>query len=83
MCLPESVHFERGIGVNVVVKPPLHRHIPVAHTMTHFHTEIAVIAVNVLDCLEVIIQFCAWIRTETYVSYVYQGHHHHYQPKIH
>lgn len=52
--LPESVGFEGGIGVDVVMQPPLHCHVPVTHAMSDLHTEVSVVAVNVLDGFEVI-----------------------------
>lgn len=66
MLVPESVGSERGIGVDIVVKPPLHRHVPVAHAMPNLDAEICIITVNVLDSFEVILHSCVWIRTETY-----------------
>lgn len=65
MLAPESVRSERGIGVDIVVKPPLHCHVPVAHAMPNLHAEICVITVNVLDRFEVILHNGVWIRTET------------------
>lgn len=59
--LPESVGFEGGVGVDVVMQPPLHRHVPVAHAVSHLHTEVCVVAVNVLDGSEVIFLFCGGI----------------------
>lgn len=50
----ECVSFERTVGVDIVMQPPLHRHVPVSHSMSHFHTEVSVVAVNVLDGFEVI-----------------------------
>lgn len=55
--LPESVGFEGGIGVDVVMQPPLHCHVPVAHAMADLHTEVCVVAVNVLDGFEVVFLF--------------------------
>ena len=37
-----------------MMQPPLHSHVPVAHPVTDLHTEVCVVAVNVLDGLEVI-----------------------------
>ena len=52
--LPEDVGLEGGVGVDVVVQPPLHRHVPVAHAVADLHAEVCVVAVNVLDGLEVV-----------------------------
>lgn len=60
--LPESVGFEGGIGVDVVMQPPLHRHVPVTHAMSDLHTEVSVVAVDVLDGFEVIFLFGGGIR---------------------
>lgn len=51
---PESVGFEGCVGVDVVMQPPLHRHVPVTHAMSNLHTEVCVVAVDVLDGFEVI-----------------------------
>lgn len=64
MLVPESIRSERSIGVNIVVKPPLHRHVPVTHAMPNLYTEICVITVDVLDRFKVILHSCVWIRTE-------------------
>lgn len=61
--LPESVCFEGWIGVDVVMQPPLHRHVPVTHAMTDLHTEVSVVAVNILDGFEVVFLFSSGIRT--------------------
>lgn len=61
--LPESVGFEGGVGVDVVMQPPLHRHVPVTHAVSHLHAEVRVVAVNVLDGFEVIFLFNSWVRT--------------------
>lgn len=60
--LPESVGLEGGIGVDVVMQPPLHCHVPIAHAMTDLHTEVSVVAVDVLDGSEVILLFSRGIR---------------------
>ncbi len=69
MLVPESIRSERSIGVDVVVKPPLHRHVPVAHAMPNLYAEIGVITVNVLDRFKVILHSCVWIRTETKITF--------------
>lgn len=54
---PECVGFERGIGIDVVMQPPLDGHVPVTHAVSDFHTEVSVVAVDVLDGFEVIFLF--------------------------
>lgn len=63
LILPQSVRLEGGILVDVVMQPPLHCHVPVAHPVTHFHTEVSVVAVNILYGFEVIFLLSAGIRT--------------------
>lgn len=62
LTVPESVGFEGRIGVDVVVQPPLHGHVPVTHAMSDLHTEVCVVAVNVLDGFEVVFLFSDGIR---------------------
>lgn len=51
---PQCVSFEGRVRVDVVMQPPLYSHIPVAHPMADLHTEVCVVAINVLDGLEVV-----------------------------
>lgn len=61
---PESVGLEGGVGVDVVVQPPLHRHVPVAHPVSHLHAEVGVVAVDVLDGSEVVLLFGGRVGTD-------------------
>lgn len=61
--LPEGVGPEGGVGVDVVMQPPLHRHVPVTHAVADLHTEVRVVAVDVLDGFEVIRLVSAGVRT--------------------
>lgn len=51
---PECVGAEGRVGVDVVMQPPLHRHVPVAHAVADLHAEVGVVAVDVLDGSEVV-----------------------------
>lgn len=62
--LPESVGFEGRVGVDVVMQPPLHRHVPVTHAVSHLHAEVSVVAVNVLDGFKVIFLLNCRIRAD-------------------
>lgn len=62
--LPERVGFEGGIGVDVVVQPPLHCHVPVTHAMSDLHAEVSVVAVDVLDGSEVVLLFSGGIGAD-------------------
>lgn len=54
---PEGVGFEGGIGIDVMMQPPLHSHVPVAHAMSDFCAEVSVVAVDILDGFEVVFLF--------------------------
>lgn len=51
---PQSVGPEGGVWVDVVMQPPLHAHVPVAHAMSHLYAEVSVVAVDVLNGSEVV-----------------------------
>ena len=38
-----------------MMQPPLHSHVPVTHPVADLHTEVCVVAVDVLDGLEVVL----------------------------
>lgn len=61
---PQSVGAEGGVGVDVVMQPPLHRHVPVAHAVSHLHAEVGVVAVDVLNGSEVVRLRCGRIRAD-------------------
>lgn len=52
--LLERVSFEGRLGVDVLMQPPLHSHVPVFHAMPDFDAKVGVVAVDVLDGSEVI-----------------------------
>lgn len=62
--LPKRVGFEGGIRVDVMMQPPLHSHVPVTQAVPNLHTEVSVVAVDVLDGSEVIFLFSGGIRTD-------------------
>lgn len=64
LSLPEGVGSEGSIGVDVVMQPPLHGHVPVTHAVSHLHTEVCVVAVDVLDGSEIIFLLSCGISTE-------------------
>lgn len=61
---PQSVGSEGGVRVDVVMQPPLHCHVPVAHAVSHLHAEVSVVAVDVLNGSEVVRLGCGGIRAE-------------------
>ena len=44
------------------MQPPLHRHVPVTHAVSDLHTEVSVVAVDVLDGSEVVFLFSGGLR---------------------
>lgn len=60
---PEDVGAEGRALVDILRQPPLHGHVPVAHTVAHPHAEVSAVAVDVADGLIVVLQAGRLLRT--------------------